>query len=155
MRLALSFTLAAVLAGCYAPDLPDCAVTCAKNDDCSGDQVCNDQGRCAAAGQSCNAETVDGGTGATDDAGSAARMVMLEVDIMGEGKVTVTNVGNCTAPAMLSCKWMVPAGRYQITATPTKPDKPFEKWVSVLCAGQAATCNTDVVLAGSVVAKFH
>ncbi|HEY4055048.1 MAG TPA: hypothetical protein VGM39_00525 [Kofleriaceae bacterium] len=156
-RPALVFVCVSTAMGCYSPDLPDCAVACTKDDDCAGDQACNAQGRCAAAGQECTAEMVDAGNGGTmDGSGSSARMVALTVNIMGEGKVTVTNVGDCTAPSgPMGCMFMVPVGRYEITAVMTKPDKPFEKWTSILCAAQSSTCNTDVVVGGTVSAKFH
>ncbi|CAN5772973.1 hypothetical protein BH11MYX2_BH11MYX2_39560 [soil metagenome] len=143
--------------GCYAPDLPDCAVACAKDDDCAGDQICTEQGRCAGASQTCNGATSDAGTGANDDAGSgSAQMVTLRVDIMGEGKVTVTNVGDCVSPSgPMGCQWMVATGRYELKAIATKTDKQFEKWTSLVCAGQSSTCNTDIVVGSTVAAKFH
>lgn len=153
MKHLIAIAIIVGAAGCYSPDLPDCAVTCATDDDCAGDQVCNEQNRCAAAGQTCNADTIDAGPGETMD-GSMQRMVTLKVMIMGKGKVSVTNVGECEVamgPAPM-CEWMVPAGRYQITAT--KTDKDFDKWASILCANQGPTCNTDILLGGTVIAKF-
>ena len=59
------------LAGCYQPELRDCTVRCEQPSDCTGGQVCRDDGWCAAPGvTSCPGEG-DGDNQATPDASAA------------------------------------------------------------------------------------
>jgi hypothetical protein len=114
------------LAGCYSPSLRDCKVSCAAPGDCAGDQVCGEDGLCAApelAGQ-CGAlqgDPIDAAARADAaprpdaampppppppppidaapppiDAPPAA-MVSLRVQVKGRGSVVVAGVGTCSS----------------------------------------------------------
>lgn len=48
MELLKTFAVAVALAGCYSPDLRDCAVFCSAETDCGPGQVCGSDGMCAA-----------------------------------------------------------------------------------------------------------
>lgn len=164
---------ACALGGCYAPDLQDCAVSCRAADDCGPGQVCGGDGMCAApaiAGQ-CGAH-LDAGADRPDarglpdaspDAapldGPPARFV-LTVKISGRGRVLVTEeqvaLGQCDHTAVnATCAFEVRVGaQLQLTAMGLFGDE-FDKWTSLACAGQDATCDlTVVVLTTSVVGKF-
>ncbi len=81
----------------------------------------------------------------------------LVVQIMGRGSVSIANVGACNVPAPAhQCTFVVPVGlARQIVATGTEDDE-FEKWTSVACGGQTATCTfTPVALSTTVAAKFR
>ena len=143
-------TLGVLLAGCYAPDLADCAVVCQDTSDCAGDQSCV-AGMCTS-GAACVA---DSGNGNMSD-GSAARMITLKATIMGEGKLVVDNVGECldTAPGH-TCTWTFPAGTRGITAYETKMGHTFERWTSLTCAGQDSTCSAVLQVNATVSVKFR
>ncbi|HSN28352.1 MAG TPA: hypothetical protein VLT45_18835, partial [Kofleriaceae bacterium] len=55
--LARTVAAAALLAGCYSPDLRDCTVSCASSADCAGAQVCNASHLCAAQDVACSTMT--------------------------------------------------------------------------------------------------
>lgn len=143
--LKIVVVLLVLAAGCYAPDLGDCTVTCTTDDECAGDQVCTARGVCAGAPAAC-----DGA--ATTDAG-ATPMIALRVSVMGDGKVTIVGVGECDPPGgMTSCTLSVPAGPLVLAAS--SDEKPFDKWTTTVCAGQGATCHVTLTLDASVGAKF-
>lgn len=146
MRLALVVALAGLAsAGCYAPDLRDCTVTCSAADECSGDQVCTG-GFCVADGATCM------GGGVTPDAPAA--MIMLRVDIEGTGKVVIESIGECT-DQRAPCTWMVPAQQMRLDARQVESDKPFERWTTVNCApATQPTCTLAPTSSTTVGAKF-
>ena len=146
----LRLLVASVLAsGCYAPDLADCAVTCTADSECAGDQVCTGRGLCAGAVTAC-----EGGN--TSDAG-ASRTIVLRVAVMGEGKIAIAGGAECVPPGSgpmgEMCTLTVPAGPLVIEAIPVDDD-PFERWTSLVCAGQTARCEVALHTDASVSAKF-
>ena len=142
------------LAGCYAPSLRDCTVTCGGEADCASGQVCTTTGWCAGPTATCSATgaTVDAAAGAdariaVDAAGPDARETdQLTVIIAGTGDVTVDGIGTCSgndqqmSPAG-TCVYAVPAG-VQLTAhaEATGDMQSFDKWSDPLCKTQGATC---------------
>ena len=137
-----------LIAGCYAPDISDCAVTCTADTECAGDQICTPQGLCAGSIAACEeAGAVDGG---------APRMIELRVAVMGDGKVAIAGGPECqpgSGPMGDSCTLTVPAGPLVIEAI--VDEKPFDKWTSLVCAGQSARCEVTLQLNASVSAKFR
>lgn len=65
-RLCLVLFLGAA-AGCYEPNLADCALTCESNSDCFGGQVCSAQRLCAGTAVSCGQQP-GGDAGVDQDA---------------------------------------------------------------------------------------
>ncbi len=157
------------LGACYAPELRDCAVTCASNDDCAPGQTCGTDRWCTGPASSgpCDsieeAPLVDAAV-ATDAAASAIDasvdatppgMVQLVVKISGHGVVTIAGTGTCTdaAPGH-QCTFAVPSGLpRQLVATGTAGHD-FDKWLDA-CLGQGATCGLSLVAATTTAqAKF-
>lgn len=148
--LKLVVVMLVLVSGCYAPDIGDCAVSCTTDAECAGDQVCTPEGLCAGAMSACDENAaVDGGT--------TPRMIDLRVTVMGDGRVAIDGVGECARAGMgpmgEMCTMQVPAGPMTITAVPD--DKPFERWTTLICAGQDATCHVTLTINASVGAKFR
>lgn len=139
-----------LVSGCYAPEISDCDVSCTTNDECSGNQVCTPEGLCAGSIAACDEN------GGTVDGGATPRMIQLRVGVMGNGKVSIAGGPDCDpegeGPMGDMCTLMVPAGPLVIEAV--VEDKPFDKWASIVCAGQGARCQVTLQLDASVVAKF-
>ena len=138
MRIAL---VAALLAGCYDPELRDCTVDCSSADECADGQVCGSDGMCAApeaAGQ-CG--------------GSAPSRVSLRVTVDGHGEVVVDDRGSCVADEA-PCMYSFVAGTtVTLHARTLDDEKPFEQWTGA-CAGQSATCSLAATAAMNVGARF-
>ncbi len=107
----VAIALALAFAGCYSPDLPECAVHCNSDSPCPADLTCGDDHHCHAAGdtQMCNTALLtviangsgghvssnpDGIDCSTDDAGSAgceamfqfgSMITLTEMDFGGDG----------------------------------------------------------------------
>lgn len=135
-----------LVAGCYSPELEDCVVTCTSSEECGGDLVCTPKGLCAASGDACNATTTGG------------PMIELRITVMGEGSVEVDGVGVCdpssSGPMGETCILAAPAGSLSLEAIPGEDDKPFEKWTSIVCAGQDESCEVTLVIGAMISAKF-
>lgn len=160
-----------VASACYGPELRDCAVSCASTADCGPGQVCGDDRWCADPAIAGRCTLPDGGTTITRDASSgdaevadaspdappdAPGSVSLVVQIMGHGSVAIANVGTCNDHAPNhQCSFAVTAGvPRQLVATGTEGDE-FDKWTSIACNGQGATCAlTPVLPTTTVSAKF-
>jgi hypothetical protein len=139
------------LGACYSPELTDCTVKCSSSDDCSADQLCVAGGFCAASGVDCRE---DPGPGPQPP----AVQVTLRVEVDGEGKVVIANVGTCMndesggdsndlVPNVEMCEWIVAQGTEIQLHAMMLWDKPFDKWERD-CMGQAATCTltaTDMI----------
>lgn len=149
IRIHQLLLIIAILSGCYAPDLRDCTVTCTGAKDCAGGQVCGQDGYCAAEG-------IAGTCGdAVDAAVDAAPSVMLRVMVMGEGYVEIVGVGTCGMTGPRDCMIQVPKGAQVVAkAIPDDDDKPFERWTSLTCGGQGATCTFIAYVSTTVAAKF-
>ncbi|CAN5879104.1 hypothetical protein BH11MYX3_BH11MYX3_46270 [soil metagenome] len=161
---------ALIASACYGPELRDCAVSCASPDDCAPGQVCGEDRWCAAPAIAGRCSSSDAGTSLSSDAAvepdapsadagppDAPVPVILVIQIMGHGLVTIANVGTCDdhAPGH-QCTFAVYGGvSRQLVATGTEGNE-FEKWASVACAGQDETCSlTPVLPSTTVAAKFH
>ena len=168
-RLATPVAIAGLVAvaapaGCYAPSLRDCTVSCEAVSDCASGQVCGDDGLCAApdvAGR-CATLEVDAGTtvdaGADDAAPDGAALVMLVVQIDGKGSVDVAGRGVCSSTMMRGrCTYDIPfAVAQRVEAIAIDSKEPFVGWTSAVCAGQGAGCNfVPLTMMTTIVARFH
>lgn len=152
IRLHQVLLVLAILSGCYSPELRDCTVSCSGSDDCAGEQTCA-KGFCAAKGVSCTGAMVnDAGTDARPV--DAAPQIVLHVMISGMGKVDVAGVGRCGDAGEHDCFFSVMRGTLTATAIPTQTDHPFEKWESMTCMGQPATCTFMANGPTTIDAKF-
>ncbi len=150
IRLHQLLLIIAILSGCYAPDLRDCTVSCSGAKDCSSGQVCGADGYCAAKG-------VAGSCGnAVDAAVDAAPSVMLHVMVMGNGQVEITGGAVCGMTGPGDCMFAVAKnGQIEAKAVTHDAGKPFDKWTSLTCGGQSATCTFTAVIGTTIVAKFR
>jgi hypothetical protein len=144
--LKLFVVMLVLISGCYAPEVADCTVTCTTDNECAGGLVCTPQGLC-------------GDTAATCDDNSGPRTIQLRVAVMGEGKVSITGGPECEPDddddsMGETCTFMVPAGPLVIEAV-VLDDRPFERWTSIVCAGQGARCEVTLQLDSSVAARFR
>jgi hypothetical protein len=157
---------ACALAACYSPSLRDCTVSCAGSGDCAPDQVCGEDGMCAApdmAGR-CAMESADPPMPMPRDAAvvdsaaaDAAPVVRLRVQVDGKGSVTIEGQGTCGSqdPGHGTCMYDIPVGVAQrLQAIAIVPDEPFTAWTSIICGGQGPMCTFTPLVATAVVAKF-
>lgn len=114
----------ATFAGCYAPEVRDCAVTCSgESSTCADDQVCGSDGFCASPEVAGHCE------------GSAPELVTVRVVVDGNGRVIVKDVGTCDSQTGGDCTWQfAPHTRIELHA-----DGELDKWTQA-CAGQDAKC---------------
>lgn len=162
-RVALAAALVAASPGCYEPSLRDCALACSASSDCAGDQVCGDDGLCAAPDVAGNCAAM--GSGGLD-AGVARPDAMmpppppnieLRVQIMGKGSVIVDNRGVCTTQGSQKgdCTFMIANGAAQtIRALPIQIGESFQSWTSPTCKDATAICTFSPSAAVTVVARF-
>lgn len=150
IRLHQLLLIITILSGCYAPDLRDCTVTCSGAKDCANGQLCGTDGYCAAEG-------IAGSCGdAVDAAVDAPESVMLRVTVSGSGHVDVPGAGTCGKSGPPDCVMQVPKNaQVVVKAIADDNEKPFEKWTSVTCAEQSATCTFTATVATTVAAKFR
>jgi hypothetical protein len=161
------------LAGCYAPPLRDCTVSCTAPGDCVGDQLCGSDGLCAApdiAGRCAMGPPTpdaspprDAGTTPRDaprgDAAmpDAPALIALRVQITGKGSVVVDGHGICSSqgPQHGDCTYdIAPHVAQTVHALPVQLDQVFGSWTSVACGGQGATCTFTPSSATAITAKF-
>ncbi|MEO8842572.1 MAG: hypothetical protein ABI591_15795 [Kofleriaceae bacterium] len=142
-----------VLAGCYAPDAPDCTLACTADTDCISGQTCTTDHLCAANLTTCGSQAItDGGVPVTD----AGPVVMLTVHVDKDGSVRDSNNDVCASPAneQIDCTFPVHAGDpLTITAVPNLT-KQFDGWMGPPCMGQLAACQTTPAGNLMVSAKF-
>jgi hypothetical protein len=152
----------ATLAGCYAPALRDCTVTCESPSDCASGQVCGDDGLCAVpqrAGRCSippDAAPVDAAP-PRDAPPDAPPTVTLHVLVMGKGSVVVDGRGTCSSldPQKGNCSYEVAAGApQQVRAVMIDLTQLFAGWTSMTCAGQGAICTFVPTAPTTVSAKF-
>lgn len=160
------------LAGCYAPALRDCTVSCASQRDCAGGQICGSDGLCASpdfAGR-CASAAPDAGpdrdAGRAPDASptdaaaadaSTMTMISLRVVVTGKGSIVVDGHGVCSSQDAQhgDCTYAIASRVAQsVHAVAIQPDQVFGTWTSVTCSGQGASCTFTPVAATSIVAKF-
>ena len=137
LRIALA---SAVLAGCYAPDLRDCTVTCSESTDCADDQVCGGDGYCAAPDLA----------GTCAGSGGEPETVSLRAHVAGHGALEVAGVGTCTA----DCTWQVAAGS-TVQALAIDGEQKFDRWTTDNCVEKLRTCALAMTMSAIVGVKFH
>jgi hypothetical protein len=161
------------LAGCYAPSLRDCTVSCASQRDCAGEQLCGSDGLCASpevagrcaapspapdAGPELDAgPTRDAASAVIDAAPDAPPMIALRVQVMGHGSIVVVGHGVCSSEDAQhgDCTFDVaPHVAQTVQAVPVLLDEGFASWTSQTCKSQGASCTFTPVIATAVAAKF-
>jgi hypothetical protein len=157
----------AALAGCYAPAVRDCTVSCAAPSDCASGQVCGDDGLCAApalAGRCAGAPDAGPLVDAAHDAPprdaampDAPETVSLHVQVMGMGSVAVDGYGTCSSldPQKGNCTYeLVPGVVQRVRAVQIDANQLFAGWTSMTCSGAGPICTFVPAIATSVTAKF-
>jgi len=171
--LKLGVTLLAATAGCYAPELRDCTLTCEQASDCAGNQVCGSDHFCAApdiagkcsslpsdAGSNDRDAGVDGSTipDARPDAPPDAQThAALTVTIEAKGRVTMLGIGTCdeAPPQNGQCTFSVKLGSLVTASAQGYPDWRFEKWTTAVCASTSInTCTFTFNAATPLGVKF-
>lgn len=132
--------LALVIAGCYAPDAPDCTLACGSDSDCISGQVCSTDHLCAGGGiSSCANRTVsDGGTRSPD---TGPPPLELDVVISGGGTVTVSVGAECTSGR---CTYGVAPNTAVTLTAVDHGNNTFQAWMGMPCMGQGRTCQLTV-----------
>jgi hypothetical protein len=172
LRLAAALTIALPGAGCYAPELRDCTVVCASQEDCASGQICGADQFCAAPELAGRCSSLPADAGARDrDAGGddgnvdarpdAARpdapvMVPLHLKIDGEGRVLVSGQETCekAGPQRGDCTYQLPLGLAVTLAAQPYNDSRFERWNGAPCNQQGETCSFIASAAADVHARF-
>ncbi|MEO8699952.1 MAG: hypothetical protein ABI867_07905 [Kofleriaceae bacterium] len=145
-RLAIA---ALTLAGCYSPELRDCAVACTSAADCAGDQVCSDDQLCVSPdlASQCS-ELLDAGE--AHDAAippDSSAMVDLRVEVAGKGRIDLSTGASCDDSApMHICTFSVERNAALVLTAVPDASATFERWESLACGGQDATCDLTPAL---------
>jgi hypothetical protein len=138
LRARLAIALA--VAGCYSPDVRDCALPCATSADCAQDQICGSDKMCTSSAVSCESANSDvdagAGGGAIDAMPSPPGMVPVTVTITGTGNVMIGGV-NCMST---SCTVQLAQGMPAMAMAMAKNGDMFTSWTSTVCAGQPMNC---------------
>jgi hypothetical protein len=153
------------LAGCYAPSLRDCTVSCAAQQDCAGGQVCGSDGMCASPEVAGHCVSASPDAGLERDAGmpadaaapDAPATVSLRVQVAGKGSISVDGHGVCSSqdPNHGDCTYDVELRVAQrVRALPIQPDQVFGRWTSPTCSGQGAICTFTPTAATNIAASF-
>lgn len=151
------------LAGCYSPEVRDCAVSCATPDDCTGGQICGRDRLCAMPARAghCASGPVDGGRRRDPDAASgrdAAALVTLNVQVTGKGSVFVAGQGTCSSLDAQhgECTYDIPLNVTQTAyAITIQPSERFSKWTSTTCSSDGERCMFIPVAATTLTARFE
>jgi hypothetical protein len=149
MRLIMLLVTAALAAGCYDPELRDCAVTCHGAGDCAGGQVCGADGFCAApdvAGtcRSARAEPPD------------AALAQLHVTVQGAGEIAdISGTFTCTK----DCTYARAPGTTVTLVATGLDDHDLDRWTAGCSTqgaqAQDATCTITIAAPITTVgAKF-
>ncbi len=149
------------LAGCYAPSLRDCTVSCASQRDCADGQVCGSDGLCASPGVAGHCERDAGmrrdAAPADAPAADAPATISLHVQVIGKGSITVDDHGVCSSldPQHGDCTYEIaPRVAQSVHALPIQADQIFQSWTSATCSGQGASCTFTPTAATTIAAKF-
>ncbi len=155
----LKAALCLVLAGCYAPNLPDCRVACAADEDCAPGQSCGAEGLCTGHG-TCSTDGARSDARPEDalelpDAPPDAATGILRIKLVDQGTVTIPGHPPCDPQTSLECSYIVPLGiPITLDATPLA-NRVFETWQEA-CTGAIPSCTlVPVDPETDVTAKFH
>lgn len=160
--LALALQLAA---GCYSPELEDCAVACSAASDCGPGQSCRPDGWCAgpdhATGCGKPGGPGPGGPGGDDDEDDDGESLQMVIEGQGQIEVESSSVSlkeTCTSNSSggTTCNYVMPSGTWVSLRQKEQGGWRFEGWQWPGCGlGKPKTC---LVLSGpgtsTVVAKF-
>ena len=169
-----------MFAGCYSPELRDCAVRCSAVGGCADGLECGDDDFCHTPGSADVCQPIDGGDPALDgqradadttdadttdadttDADTTDAMisapdaepgVLLVVSASGPGRVqSLANGINCNS----SCQYMFPSGT-QLTLVPVPQNMSFMfvGWTGDACVAEPAQCTITLTAPTSVTATF-
>jgi hypothetical protein len=164
MGLLAAVAALATLAGCYAPSLRDCTVSCESPTDCATGQVCGDDGLCAAPeragrcmgmGMPDAAPPDDAAVG--DAAPDAAVTVSLHVQVEGKGNIVVDGYGTCSSrdPQKGNCTYEVaPGALLRLRAVVTDATQLFAGWTSTTCSGAGPICAFTPTAPTTVSGRF-
>lgn len=157
----LKAALCLVLAGCYAPNLPDCRVACAADQDCAPGQSCGAEGMCTGH-STCPTDGARSDARPEDalelpDTPPDAATGILRIKLVDQGIVTVPGHPPCDPQTAvhMECSYSVLLGiPISLGATPLA-DRVFEIWQEA-CTGANPSCTVVPVGAETdVTAKFH
>jgi Divergent InlB B-repeat domain len=128
----------AMLAACYAPDIPDCART----DSCA-----------QAAGVDATAPPADARP-ARPDASPSTIMVVVHID--GRGDVHIPSVGTCSAGnGTAVCPFVVAKGVLLSIGAVPKNNWRFDRWDDACSGTLGATCELTPTATTSVRVRFE
>jgi hypothetical protein len=141
--------LALVLGACYAPEVHDCVLACAADNDCVQGQVCTADHWCAAPALAggCVELSRDAGVDAPGPG-----TIDLHIQIDGPGTVTITGGNTCDSTA---CTFPIAKNVPAVLTAAPKGSHPFDRWTSTICTGQPAVCTFTPTADSTVAAKFH
>lgn len=128
--------LLVALAGCYAPTLPECAVTCSQAGDCGPGQLCSDGGWCTSPGQAgaCGAAPMDA---APSEPGPGDRMAALRLELDGAGSVEtsapISQTCAATRAGRVQCTYVTLAGTRVTLRAKDGNGWRFSGWTSSAC----------------------
>lgn len=158
-------------ASCYEPELRDCTVSCASQDECAAGQVCGTDklcaapeiaGRCASlpgtAGEDAlDAGTVDATVDARPDAPDPIVMVPMHLKIDGDGRVTVPGQPTCEKQGSQNgdCIYQVQLGVAITLGAEPYSGRVFESWAGAPCALQGEMCTFVPIGSTDIHARFH
>jgi hypothetical protein len=159
MRLACAI---AIVAGCYSPDVRECALSCETSADCAAGQVCSAAKMCASPSVACGSdgEVVDAGIvhdapAKHTDAAIAVDapivpVVTITVMVMGMGTITLDGAPCTTGMCVLD----VPANEPATAVATGEGDQTFQSWTSMTCKNEPATCTFTPTTATNIAAMF-
>lgn len=135
-------------AGCYSPQLADCAVQCKTADDCGPDQACGADGWCAGQDELGRCDDPMGGGGGSGDPAATSQLRLV---ISGLGEVEVLSNSEsinttCTANgASDTCTYQVRPGAWVSLREKSSGGWRFSGWDSPGCTmGRPKSCLVRV-----------
>ena len=155
---------------CYSPDVRDCTVACNRAADCAPDQVCGEDGFCAAAqvaGTCASIASTDAGTDAPvkppppmdasiDAMPDPPQTVRLWVRIEGRGLVSIPTIGTCDGGSgQTECMFDVPKNAPTTLHATPKNNWRFREWDDACAGTPTATCIITPMVDGDVRARFQ
>ncbi len=153
--LRVGFVLA--IAGCYAPEAPECVLACTADSDCIGGQACTTDHLCAASGvTACGAQAVTDGAVSGGDAGSGTTQIDVHLNVNGQGIVTSNHGDTCEATGgpPVNCTFKATAGQPLTLTAVASMGNAFKQWTGE-CGGQANPCHLTPTATVTTGAKFN